>query len=584
MHGGVDEDWLRAHARDGKSRLACPACGPTRKDKRSRTLTVIRDVSGIGWMCWHCQAKGMIRSEGSRPVSKPKKDPVVVPLKALDTKPLDFEAIAYLQERGISLEIAELCGVVSGQKYFRRAGGERAAIGFTYRAKGQEYAAKWRCIEEKDFTQDGSAQTLYLADKIASGQHLIITEGEMDALSFWQAGLPFACSIPSGAIQSSSDDDSARLRWLALHEDLLRDARSVFLAVDADGPGQTTAKELARRIGKARCWTVTYPEGCKDANDVLVKHGAPALEEVIKNASPWPVEGLAGPSDFAERVLRLYRDGLPRGLSTGWPAVDEIYSLNAGNLVIVTGVPGHGKSSWIDALLVNAMQQHDWRIAYASFENPPEIHTSKLLALKMGKPFGDGPNPRMSESEMRDGLEWIGDRVTYLTHDGVQPTTQSLIERFETAVMRSGVKACVVDPFNFLKLGQRREGGVDTEAINEMLSEFKLFAQRAEVVLFLVAHPAKPVGQNADWVPNGYSISGSAHFYNRADFGLTMHRKDKENVLHVWKARFAHQGQVGQAPLIYDRATGGFKDKVDADNAPELDLDFESGFDDAEPF
>ena len=184
---------------------------------------------------------------------------------------------------------------------------------------------------------------------------------------------------------------------------------------------------------------------------------------------------------------------------------------------------------------------------------------------------------------MEQGLEWIGDRVTYLTHDGVQPTTQSLIERFETCVMRSGVKACVVDPFNFLKLGQRREGGVDTEAINEMLSEFKLFAQRAEVVLFLVAHPAKPVGQNADWVPNGYSISGSAHFYNRADFGLTMHRKDKENVLHVWKARFSHQGQVGKAPLVYDRATGGFKEKADADNS-DLDLDFDSGFDDAEPY
>jgi twinkle protein len=62
----------------------------------------------------------------------------------------------------------------------------------------------------------------------------------------------------------------------------------------------------------------------------------------------------------------------------------------------------------------------------------------------------------------------------------------------------------------------------------------------------------------SDWVPTGYSISGSAHWYNRADFGLTMHRSDKASVLHVWKCRFVHQGKNGKAELLYDKPTGGF--------------------------
>jgi twinkle protein len=120
-----------------------------------------------------------------------------------------------------------------------------------------------------------------------------------------------------------------------------------------------------------------------------------------------------------------------------------------------------------------------------------------------------------------------------------------------------GVKVCVVDPFNFLKLNGK-DGSVDTEAINEMLSKFKMFAQRCEVTFFLVAHPAKPMAAGKDWVPTGYSISGSAHFYNRADFGLTMHREGRSSWLHVWKCRFAHQGSSGKVELIYQKPTGNF--------------------------
>jgi twinkle protein len=212
----------------------------------------------------------------------------------------------------------------------------------------------------------------------------------------------------------------------------------------------------------------------------------------------------------------------------------------------------------IDNMLVNAMKQHNWRVAYASFENPPELHLAKLISLKAGKPFGDGPTPRMSEQDMLETLGWVNERLTFLTNDGVMPTVESLIERFEAAVRRSGVKAVVVDPFNFIKLSQKKDGGVDTESINEMLAQFKTFALRAEVTFFLIAHPAKPMNAGQDWVPTGYSISGSAHFYNRADFGLTIQRKLDQTVFHVWKCRFPWQGQLGDATLFYDKATGLF--------------------------
>ena len=483
----------------------------------------------------------------------------VTPIKTYAGDEIDFAGLAYLEGRGISEATAKALGLLSGRKYFKKAGREMDAVGFPYHHGGRVTAIKWRSIEGKDFTQEGAAQTLFGADRITKGSDLVICEGEVDASAFWEVGIP-AVSIPSGAIAEGTADDAAKLKWLSHHDELIQAAPNVFLATDMDGPGEATANELARRIGKLKCWRISFPLGCKDGNDTLIKHGRDGLISCKTDAVRWPVEGVAGAADFLDRVTSIYRDGLPRGASTGWSCVDDVFTLNPGNLVIVTGTPGSGKSQFIDAALMHAMSAHNWRIAYASFENPPELHLAKLLAMRARKPFGMGPNPRMTEDEMLEHLGWLNERVKFLTNDGVMPTVESLIERFEAVVRRDGVKAVVVDPFNFVKLSQKKDGGIDTEAINDMLAQFKTFALRAEVVFFLIAHPAKPMNQGPDWVPTGYSIASSAHFFNRADFGLTIQRKPNETILHVWKCRFAWQGSVGQASLVYDKVTGLFNE------------------------
>lgn len=571
MHA-IDPEYILARAKFGQVRIVCPACSPQRKTKNEATLSIKQDESGTVWQCWHCSTKGSVGG---------KKLNAVVPIKTYTGDDVDFQGLTYLNSRGISDETAKLLGVMSGRKYFKKSDQELDCIGFPYKRDDRVTAIKWRSLDSKEFTQDGSAQTLFLADRIEVGRDIVITEGEIDALSFWEIGVP-AVSIPSGALSEGVADDAARLRWLSHHDELIRSAENIYLAVDMDGPGQTTANELARRIGKLKCWRVSFPNGYKDANETLVSGGREALIRAHGLSSRWPVEGLASPSDYLDKVQSLYRDGLPRGTSTGWGEVDEFFTLNPGSLVVVTGTPGSGKSQVIDNMLVNAMAHNNWRVAYASFENPPELHIAKLISIYTKKPFGLGPVPRIDEDEMLTALSWINERVTFLTNEGVMPTVESLIERFEAAVRRSGVKAVVVDPFNFIKLGQKKEGGVDTEAINEMLAQFKTFAIRAEITFFLIAHPAKPMNPGPDWVPTGYSISGSAHFYNRADFGLTIQRRIDKSVFHVWKCRFPWQGSLGQADLFYDKATGAF---LAAASAPDPDDDIVArGYDEAAPF
>jgi hypothetical protein len=63
--------------------------------------------------------------------------------------------------------------------------------------------------------------------------------------------------------------------------EVLDAAKKIVIAVDNDAPGRRLEDELARRLGRERCWRVEWPVGCKDANDVLVKFDAAELRAVM---------------------------------------------------------------------------------------------------------------------------------------------------------------------------------------------------------------------------------------------------------------------------------------------------------------
>jgi twinkle protein len=454
---------------------------------------------------------------------------------------LSPEAIEWLQSRGIQ-HYANL-----------RSVGD--SIGFPYFNSGEAYAWKMRATDKKHFWCAGSPQTFW-SPVPEVPTDIVIVEGEMDALSFYQAGI-VAWSVPHGAPSSFGSDSERRLRCVELATKHLANARKVILATDNDTPGQALAEQLARMIGRAKCYQVKWDAGCKDANDVLVKFGSDGLKRLLDNAEPWPITGLHRASEFSSRLQSLYKEGLSKGCSTGWAVVDQILTIKPGMLHIVTGVPSSGKSTWLNALLVNLARSQDWRCAMASFENPIDIHIAKLCSHYLCKPFGSVHMNRMTNEEMIEASTWVDEHFMFLSQDETS-TVASLIDRFKIAVHRQGIKAVVVDPFNFIRLSPSRGECPETEAINHMLAEFKLFAVNHDVAFFLVAHPAKPSIVGNDWRPRGYDISGSAHWYNRADFGVTIHRRKSISEVLVWKARFDHLGKEGSVELEYDPVTGQF--------------------------
>lgn len=562
-------DWLHNYTKSG--RYICPVCSPHRQSehRHDKTMRVTIDDKGVVAHCHHCQMDAVMshrydRGDRASPRPAPRDENVVdlheprTPAKNLaDFKPLTETGLAYLASRGIGAEVASLYGVVSGRRYFPPRGGEEGGtmegVGFRYEEGEKHVATKWRSPEGKCFVADGAPRTLW-GPRVLPGEDLILTEGEIDAMSVFQAAGIKAKSLPNGATDNASPN--TRFTFLDASYEEIKAAGRVILFLDNDAPGRATQKEIARRIGRARCWRVNLPEGVKDANDALRSLGQDGLAALVKAAEPWPVEGLVRPSEFRQQVRDLRRNGMPRGVSTGIPALDPYLSIMPGMLYVVTGRPGAGKSTFIDQMEVAIADRLGWHWTNASFESPGHYHIARLISQKTRQRFAE-----LDEAVIERTQDWIDDHFAMLTSDGMV-SIDSVLERAEASVMRYGSKGLVIDPYNFIR-DQGREA--DTEFANEVVAKCKMFAQSRDVAVFIVAHPSKPqnnVGQ--DWAPGGYNISGSANFFNRADFGITVARTagaeemEGSAAISVWKCRWGHLGKEGTEIIDFDPLTERF--------------------------
>ena len=271
------------------------------------------------------------------------------------------------------------------------------------------------------------------------------------------------------------------------------------------------------------------------------------------------------PDDLSGRVQRLYRDGVPPGDSTGWPSVDKFYTVAAGQMTLVTGIPGMGKSEWLDALMVNLALNDGWRFALYSPENHPvELHVSKLVEKYVGAPFRKGPTKRMDEQTANEATFWVLENFIFL-----DPTYRDYQTLLEAAVLFRGTAkkfGVVLDPWNTLE-HLRPAGLTETEYISAALTSMSTWVRTANLHLWIVAHPRilqkNPTTGKRD-VPSPYDIAGSAHWYNKADNIVTVHRNQAEDQssveIYVQKVRFKHIGRLGVAELKYDRASGRYSD------------------------
>lgn len=276
---------------------------------------------------------------------------------------------------------------------------------------------------------------------------------------------------------------------------------------------------------------------------------------------------ISTPFDLAPRVTKLYASGMPSGFKVGWPVMDKHYTVVPGQLSIVTGWPGSGKSEWVDAVAMNLMSQ-DWGFVFFSPENQPyELHVAKLYEKYLGKPFAQGPTERMTTEDLSLATTMLEGRVAWVEQKTEALSLDAVVEeatKYFDEPREFKHRGLVIDPWN--ELDHLRPSQLsETEYISQSLTMLRQWARAASVHVWLVAHPQKlrrdDMGKLP--IPRPDSISGSQHWWNKADVAITVHRdmgdSPKEDVdIHVWKVRFKHVGIPGMVTLKYDRTTGRY--------------------------
>ena len=476
---------------------------------------------------------------------------------------MDENMRKWFEGRGIPVEIAEAEGIVKASRKMPQTEKVEKCIVFPYTAVGELVNRKYRDGAKNFMLESGAKLIPWRIDHILDTPECIITEGEMDALSFLVAGRDDVISVPNGAQKNLTYLDE----FVETH---FENKTRIYIASDTDAKGLELRNELVRRFGEEKCRIVTYGEGCKDANELLLQSGAEALRHAIAEAQEVPLEGIFTAGDVKDELLALFEKGLQKGAVLDMGELDDLLSVEIGRLMIVTGIPGDGKSEFLDEMAVHLSLKYDWRCAWFSPENfPVTLHHPKLMEKLIGKRFLKG---MITSMEFEAAVGYMNHNFfDILPEEGYRVDT--ILEKAETLVRRKGIRVFILDPYNCLE-HQIPTGQSETQYISEFLEKLRSFARRRQVLVVLAAHPTKmkkdPLSGKFP-VPTMYDISGSAAFFNKADFGIAIERDRTRDVtrIHVQKVKFRHLGQPGVASFKYNFHNGRFVSIVEG-KTPDL--------------
>ncbi len=270
--------------------------------------------------------------------------------------------------------------------------------------------------------------------------------------------------------------------------------------------------------------------------------------------------------EWIRDALEAYDKKVYRGESTGWSNLDEYFMVGGAQVTVVTGIPNHGKSEFLDAMMLNLATGSGWQIGYWSPENNPlRRHVQKLAEKSVGKYlYGNG---RMTLTEYHKALHETISRFFRFLDQGFSGATFDQV-LLEFGKMNPRPNAVVIDPWNRLEIPSD-SGAHETEYIRQCLTRATRFASTTGIHVFIVAHPQK-LQKNKDGKrdkPGLYDISGSAHWANIVDNGIMVWRDfaEKKTEIHLLKVRFKDNGHPGMTEMKYEMSSGRYSQYTQAD-------------------
>ena len=533
--------------KNGENQMICPECSASRNKKTDKCFSF--NLSKGAGRCNHCQIV-LVEKKDFEPknVKIEFKRPKIIELSKYTDNCLKFFKSRLISEKTL-LELK----VRESIEWMPKAESEIPIIQFNYFRNGELINVKSRG-KNKDFKLYKDAELIfYNLDATIDNETIIIVEGEMDCLALYECGFHNVISVPNGAGLGKINFD-----YLDNCIESFTDSTKFILALDNDAAGLNLQNELGRRLGFENCSKVLFKD-CKDANDCLIKYGMKITIDCINEAKEFPITGVFTANDIERDILDFYNNGLPSGAGIGMQEMDMHLKFQPGYLTTITGIPGHGKSEFLDFLLCRLNVSHGWKTALYSPENHPlELHFSKFAEKIIGKPF-EGSN-RLTPLDLQKMINYHAENFFFINPEN-DFKLETILDAVRQLVRKKGINAFVIDAWNKL---DHQYANNETKYISEQLDKITKFCEINKVHCFLVAHPTKIQKSKDDSdlyeIPNLYNISGSANFYNKTANGITVYRNFKTLMteIYIQKVKFKHWGQTGCVQLSWDKSNGRY--------------------------
>lgn len=400
------------------------------------------------------------------------------------------------------------------------------------------------------------------------GRKLIITEGEIDALSASQMqahkyAVASVCDGASSAVKSVTRD----LTWVESFDE-------VILMFDMDEPGQKAAVEVARLLspGKAKIAAMSR----KDANEYLKAREYQAFMAAFWGAKEWRPEGILTSDEvWAQTIASIVR---PFASYPFEPLNSYFGGVREAEITTVGGGGGTGKSSVMRAF-INHWISEKVKVGVLPLEETVGQFVRRLLGMRLG--FNPG---RVDPDDLpREAMEaeW-GKIAPFLQFydDRGDESKATVLDQVRYMGVALGCKIVVVDNVTQMVSSQ---AGDDRKFVDELLSDLKKLVKRLGISLHLVTHLRKPGGDSGRGWESGREVTLS-DFRSSAAFeivsanilGLERNQQAEDATRDVLKLRdlkCRETGLTGPAGAI--RFDGGTSRFVEADVN-----DFVEAFDD----
>lgn len=422
-------------------------------------------------------------------------------------------AIQYMKKRGISEDICKRYEITTKND-------TENIIVFPFKdAAGELKFIKYRKADfdkEKDKNKEWCAPDcmpilfgMYQCD--LEEDYLIITEGQIDSLSVAEAGYRNAVSVPTGA---------NGFTWVPHCWDFVNGFKKIIVFGDCEKEKITLVDEISKRF-RNKVYVVQREDyqGCKDANEILQKHGKEAIKAAIENAKPTYHSPLVYLKDIQSIDLR----NMER-ISTGIKEIDDVLGgLYYGQLIILSGKAGDGKSTFMSQLIVEALHQKVKTMVYSG--ELLNFYFKRWIDLQVaGEEVHENTSGGYINYEIRNSVmdkinEFYGENILLYDWDNIDTEYDDLIQIVNMAIDQYGCRFICLDNLMTAVMVDRQ-----TELYNaqsNFVERLCKIAKSKNVIILLVAHPRKGNGEFTN-----DEVSGSSDITKKADVVMYYRRKD----------------------------------------------------------